>query len=219
MLKQKSNVTSILPYLCSLLISFRAKLVRSEQNRRAYQQRTRDRSKLVPTWPNIPRVVHQQAAFLLPTNSHFFKKEYRLGGKICDDDALAIWDSSPPYAISSASLGSVGLEVIIDRVHGRHLREQYQDEARRLERYRNADDDDILKEIDCDVHRYLAAWNTLRLALQLRPESPIDHTMGHHLLQWKARRIVDLLNDWKVVKKGRSQSTFSLHFSNRWSKY
>ncbi len=89
----------------------------------------------------------------------------------------------------------MGLEVIVDRVHGRHLREQHQAEVQRLDRYRKGSDDDILREIDSDIHQYLVAWKDLKLALQLRPVSPIDHTMGHHLLQWKARRIVDLLAD------------------------
>ena len=72
-------------------------------------------------------------------------------------------------------------------------------------------------EIDLDIQQYLAAWKELKLLLQLRPKSPIDHTMGHLLFQWKARRIVDLLADWKVVKKGRSKGAFPCHFTNRWT--
>ena len=195
-------------------------MLRKEQNRRAYQQRMQGRSKVLPTWPTIPHAVHQQGSIPLPTDSHFFKTEFRYRGDVSDDDALAKWDHFPLHSpVSAASFGEVGLEVTIDRIHGRRLREQYHFEDRRVQRYRETSNDAILAEIDRDICQYLAAWKELKNLLQLRPKSPIDHTMGHLLLQWKARCITDLLADWKVLKKGGSISTFSLHFSNRWSKY
>lgn len=120
--------------------------------------------------------------------------------------------------MNSASFGSAGRDIIVDRVHGRHLREQYHSEVRRLSRYREgSSDDELLTEISRDICQYLVAWKELNSQLQLRPKSPIDYTMGHHLLQWKARRITDLLVDWKMAKKGRSTGAFVTHFTNRWS--
>lgn len=203
-----------------LIDHFSAKLLRSEQNRRAYQQRTRHKSKVLPTWPTIPKAVHEQGSVPLPKSSHFFKNEFRQRVDVSNDDALAIWDQPPPYSGISASFGSVGLEITVDRVHGRHLRQQYHSELRRLDRYRDGDgDDELLAEIDRNICQYLVAWKELKSYLQLRPKSPIDYTMGHHLLQWKARRITDLLVDWKIAKKGRSTGAFIAHFANRWTNY
>ena len=136
-----------------------------------------------------------------------------------DDNALAKWDCYPPYATPLASFGTNGLELVVDRVHGWRLRAQYHSEARRIQHYETASDDDILAEIDRDIQANLKAWKELNSMLQIRPASPVDHAMGHHLLQWKARRLVDLLEDWKVVKKGRSNRAFYLHFARRWSQY
>lgn len=211
---------SVISTLLSAKHCSRAKLLRKEQNRRAYSLRTQDRSKLLPTWPTIPQAVHEQSSLPLPTHSHFFKQEFRYREDVSDVDALAKWDRLPPYSAKSASFGSVALDVTVDRIHGRRLREQYHYEVRRLERYRSRlNDDEILAEIDHDICQYFATWMELKVFLQLRPKSPIDHTMGHLLLQWKARRITDLLADWKVAKKGCSKGAFMTHFTDRWSKY
>lgn len=204
---------------CSLEYCSSAKLLRKEQNRHAYQKRIEGKSKLVPTWPTIPRVVHQQGALPLPTSSRFFKNEFRVRNDVSDDDTLAKWDHYPPYATPLASFGTNGLELVVDRLHGWRLRAQLHFETWRLRQYEESSDDEILAGIDRDIQANLRAWKELSLMLQMRPDSPVDHTMGHHLLQWKARHIVDLLADWKVLKKGRVNRPFNTHFINRWSKY
>ncbi|KAF8170967.1 hypothetical protein BJ912DRAFT_933030 [Pholiota molesta] len=194
----------------------RAKLLRREQNKRAYQRRTENKSKLAPTWPAIPRALRQQAALPLPRQSHFFLLEYRTREEISDDDVLAKWDFYPPYHIPHGSIGGGGLDAIIDRVHGRRLREQYQYEACRLQRYEKSTDTQILQEIDRDIHTYLTSWEELKHILDGTNLSHVDRKMGEHQMQWKARRVVDLLEDWKAVKKGRVDYAFTCLYTARW---
>lgn len=114
------------------------------------------------------------------------------------------------------SIGNGRLEAIVEQVHGRRLREQYQHEVRRLRHYEISSDTQILEEIDRDINTYLTTWNELKRILRTLPPSHINHTMGEHLLQWKARRIVDLLEDWRVVKQGRVNHNFTCLFNTRW---
>ncbi|KAF8170554.1 hypothetical protein BJ912DRAFT_933217 [Pholiota molesta] len=193
-----------------------AKALRQEQNKRAYQKRTQEKSKLSPTWPSIPRALRDQAALPIPQKSHFFLLEYRSREEVSDQDPLAKWDYYPPYHVPHGTIAGGGLEAIVDRVHGRRHLEQRQHEAQRLQRYNKGTDDQILAEIGRDINTYLTSWNELRNILKTMPYSDIDHTMGEHLKHWKARRVVDLLQDWKVVKKGRANGAFECHYANRW---
>ena len=206
-------------FMCSYM-TCRAKILRREQNRRAYQTRTQHKSRLTPTWSTVPRAIRDQGSTPLPVLSNFFKTEFRSRQQVSDDDALASWDYYPPYHSSGESNRT--LSVIIERAHGRRLREQYQSESLRLQRFNDGTDDDILTEIDRDINTYLTSWNELDAILRA-PSSDqmahIDLIMGKHLLQWKARRVVDLLADWKAAKKGRSKQAFKVLFSNRWSQY
>lgn len=96
------------------------------------------------------------------------------------------------------------------------MREQYQHEARRLRCYEKSSDTQILQEIDRNIHTYLTSWHELKNILKTLPPSDVDHTMGKHLMQWKARRVVDLLEDWKMVKKGCVNDSFTCLFTTRW---
>lgn len=169
------------------------------------------------TWPNIPCALRQQAALALPRESHFFRLEFRTREEVSDTDALAKWDFYPPYETSDDLIGTAKLEWIVERVHGRRLREQHQHEVRRLQRYDKLSDTEFMQEIDRDINTYLTSWHELRRILKTLPSnSHMDRTMGESLMQWKARRVVDLLEDWKVVKKGRADSQFICHFNTRW---
>jgi hypothetical protein len=192
------------------------KILRREQNKRAYLRHTADKIRLAPTWPTIPSAVRQQAALPLPKQSHFFRLEYRTQEEISDTDSLAKWDFYPPYNMPDGSIGNGRLEAIVEQVHGRRLREQYQHEVRCLRCYEISSDTQILEEIDRDINTYLTTWNELKHILRTLPPSHINHTMGEHLLQWKARRIVDLLEDWRVVKQGRVNHNFTCLFHTCW---
>jgi hypothetical protein len=192
-----------------------AKTLRSLQNRRAYEKRTEKAHTVTPSWPKIPRALRQQAAIPLPLTSHWFRLEARSQEEASEDDRLAVWEYHPPYRVAHGSIGGGGLEAVSDGVHGRRYRIQQQFEAKRLRRFDKMTDDEMLIEISDHIKANLAEWARLQ-ELNKTLSSHIDQVMGNHLGQWKARLVIDLLEDWRAVKKGRKNDAFYVLFANRW---
>lgn len=176
--------------------------IRSAQNRRAYERRTTHKSKLKATWQRIPAGLKEQGCLPLPKNSHFFVQEVRSRDTPSSSDPLAVWDDFPPYASSSQSLSKSNLQALVERLHARQYLLQKHHEMDRISRFRSATCvDNCLEEIARDIDSLIAEWKILRALITGFSEATVDHTVGALHMQWKARRVVNLLEDWKAFKK------------------
>ena len=54
----------------------------------------------------------------------------------------------------------------------------------------------------------------LKTVVKKFKSSKIDFAMGSHLLQWKAWRIIALVEDWKALKAGNDM--FIIEYTKRW---
>lgn len=193
-----------------------AKALRSAQNRRAYEKRTAHISKLKPTWPRIPPALKKLGKLPIPNHSHFFLTETRGNDTPCSEDGLAIWDDFPPYSMTSNNLCGSRLEALVERLHGRQFSYHKAYEADRISKIQLSDCvNDNLKLIDKDIGTLLAEWNILRSLLKSFPRGTVDHTIGHVHMQWKSRRVLALLDDWKALKKEGTDGIMTL-YCTRW---
>ena len=83
-------------------------------------------------------------------------------------------------------------------------------------RYKTLSNIIFLQEIHAEISKYILEWTTLNKLLKTTILAHVDSAMGRTLLEWKARRVMDLLGDWKAVKKGQDSDEFIILYSNRW---
>jgi hypothetical protein len=151
----------------------------------------------------------------LPTTSPLFQQEFYRQEEVTEADHLAHWERFPPYHPSSLVIHH-GISGFLDLIQGRRRRAQYQYEELRLGRYRNTSNPVFLQEIHSEITKLVSEWLELNKLLKTTNLTDIDSTMGRSLLEWKARRVVDLIADWKAVKKGRDGDDFIILYTNRW---
>lgn len=203
-------------YSDNLLILSSAKAIRSAQNQRAYQRRIAHKSTVKANWPRIPAKLKNLGMVPIPRGAHFFIQEARTQDVPRSDDPLGIWDDFPPYASTYEPLGKASIEALIERLHGRQYRYQKHQEITRISRFRSAECiNDTFQEIAQDINSLFAEWKILRALLKTFPEESLDHTVGHLHMQWKSRRVLDLLEDWKALKKDGIDG-FMTVYCNRW---
>ena len=104
----------------------------------------------------------------------------------------------------------------LELIQGRRLHAQYQYEELRLVRYKTMSEPVFLQEIHAEITKWVLEWSELNKLLKTTAFSDVDCKMGRSLLEWKARRVMDLLADWKAAKKGRNGDQFIILYSNRW---
>jgi len=191
--------------------------IRRAQNQRAYERRKSPKTYLVAPLPNIPRSlrVMSRSAFPIMKTSPLFQQEFRRRDEITQDDHLAHWDNFPPYHSSSLST-ACGMPGFLELIQGRRLHAQYQYEELRLVRYKTMSEPVFLQEIHAEITKWVLEWSELNKLLKTTAFSDVDCKMGRSLLEWKARRVMDLLADWKAAKKGRNGDQFIILYSNRW---
>ncbi|KIM37572.1 hypothetical protein M413DRAFT_30770 [Hebeloma cylindrosporum] len=180
-----------------------AKVIRRAQNQRAYEKRKQNsKAYLVAPLPNIPRPlrVMSQSMFPIMKTSPLFQQEFRRREEITQDDHLAHWDNSPPYHSSSLST-TYGMSGFLELIQGRRLRAQYQYEELRLVRYKTASEQVFLQEINAEIAKWVLEWSELNKLLKTARFVDVDCKLGRSLLDWKARRVMDLLADWKAFSK------------------
>ena len=192
---------------------FRGKKLRSEQNRRAYKHRHEGPYKGSLRLPYIPTFVSALAALPLPRTSPLFRMHYHDEDDIAEDDALVIWEHSPPYS-DSQCVEQRNLEETSTQLHGRRLRLQLELENSRLTRFNRLPLEEFMAEVHGDLVEHLTQCKNLKEHLKQFTALSTDHIMGTHLLQWKARRVIDLGVDWKALKQGNFK--FLSVYGDRW---
>jgi hypothetical protein len=156
-----------------------------------------------------------RSTFPIIKTSPLFQQEFRRRDEITQDDHLAHWDHFPPYHSSSLST-AYGISGFLELVQGRRLRAQYQYEERWLVRYKTTSEPVFQQEIHAEITKWVLEWSELNKLLKTPSLTDVDCKMGRSLLEWKAHRVMDLLADWKAVKKGRDSDQFIILYSNRW---
>jgi len=106
------------------------------------------------------------------------------------------------------------IEETLVKLHGRRMRLQLELENARLPRFNRLPLEDFMAEVHTDLLHYLMQCRELKDTLKSLKAPGIDYTLGAHLLQWKARRVVSLVEDWKGLKQGNYK--FLTVYSDRW---
>jgi len=151
----------------------------------------------------------------LPTTSPLFQQEFYHREEVTEADTLAHWEKSPPYHSSSLVI-THGISGFLQLIQGRRRHAQYQYEELRLVRYRNMSNLVFLQEIHSEITKLVLEWSKLNKLLKATNLTDFDSTMGRSLLEWKARRVMDLIADWKAVKKGCDGNNFVILYTNHW---
>ena len=74
----------------------------------------------------------------------------------------------------------------------------------------------FLQEIHAEITKWVQEWSELNKLLKTSNLLNVDLRMGKGLLEWKARRVMDLLVDWKAAKKGQDSNKFITLYTDRW---
>lgn len=156
-----------------------------------------------------------RSTFLTLEVSALFQKEFCRQDEISDDNHLAHWDHFPPYH-SSSLLATYGMSGFLKLLQGRRFRAQHQYEEDRLVRYKIMSESVFLQEIHAEITKWVQEWSELNKLLKTSNLLNVDLRMGKGLLEWKARRVMDLLADWKAAKKGRDSNKFITLYTDRW---
>ena len=194
------------------------KVIRCAQNQRTYEKRKRSsQAYLVAPLPNIPRSlrVMSQSTFPIMKMSPLFQQEFRRQDEITQDDHLAHWDKFPPYHSSSLST-AYRISGFLELIQGWRLHAQYQYEELRLVCYKTTSELVFLQEIHAEITKCMLEWSELNKLLKTAGFSDVDCKMGRSLLEWKACHVMDLLANWKAVKKGQDSDKFIILYTNRW---
>lgn len=194
-----------------------ARAIHSAQNWCAYERHTVHTSKLKATWQHLPHGLKEQGDLPLPTNAHFFIQGIWSGDTPGGSDPLAIWDDFLPYTGSSQPLGRSNLEVLCKRLHARQYLLQKHHEMNQIPHFRGAICiDTCLGEITHDIDSLVSEWKILHAILKDFSGGTIDHTIGLLHMQWKAWRVVHLLEDWKVFKKNGMDGFLEVYCEQWW---
>jgi len=196
-----------------LMNEYRGKMLRSEQNRRAYKNRHEGPYKGSLRLPYVPTFVTALAALPLPRTSPLFRMHYHDEDDIAEDDTLVIWEHPPPYS-DPRCVEQKNLEETSTQLHGRRMCLQLDLENSRLAHFNRLPREEFMAEIHGDLVDHLTQCKDLRKLLNQFEALSTDHIMGTHLLQWKARRVVDLVVDWKALK--HDQFKFVTVYGDRW---
>lgn len=150
-------------------------------------------------------------------HAHFFLLELKTTDAPGKEDPLAIWDDFPPYSSPFGdTLNKARLETLIERLHARQYTYHKSYEIDRLAQFRASNNaDDNLKDVDREINTNLLEWKILCSILKTFRDDSIDYAVGHLHMQWKARRVMALLEDWKALKKDGIDG-FMVLYCNRW---
>ena len=200
------------PYVCS------KKVIQRAQNQHAYEKcKTSSKTYLIAPLPNIPwsLYVMSWSTFPIMKTLPLFQQEFRCQDEITQDDHLAHWDNFPPYHSSSLST-AYGISGFLELIQRQRLHAQYQYEELWLVHYKTMSEPVFLQEIHAKITKCVLEWSELNKLLKTAGFGDVNCKMGRSLLKWKAHHVMDLLADWKAVKKGQDSDQFIFLFTNHW---
>ncbi|KAG6905141.1 hypothetical protein DXG01_004558 [Tephrocybe rancida] len=199
----------------------RCKELRKAQNNRAYckKQTLSTAAATVPSTLQLPTLsleLLELAEFRMPTSRIFslaMESSGAFEGSNFDDSVLADWDSPPPHRLLPPD---VNIDKFRDALLGYRMRRQKEMEVERLRRYESEPLRDFATEVHAELMDCHAQWEGLRRDLEKYHKGGNDRVLGLGLLEWMARRICHLENDFHSLRRGLDQ--FLGVFVDRWSK-
>lgn len=201
-----------------------AKTLRVEQNRRAYIRR-REAQKLTQALklelPPIPNRMRQLALRHVPMNMPRYKRGYESDIPIEEDEDYAQFLHLPPYIISDelkeGGWARVGLivqgkrEKALKNLEIKRLTEQYNRQKRRT----------FCETLHSDILQHLDGWRDLCTAVdRMRSRYLCEWvtTMGLQILQWEARLVMNMIEDFESVRCEEEDDKYIQVFLKRWER-
>ena len=172
--------------------SFRGKLAR----RQHYYRQQNTVSSTSDHFPSLPARIMSLATLPLPTTTLFHEA---LQNEL-DETELSQWDLLQTYLSPSVSQNSdIYNTNLVDVLHGCRLRIQKDEATARFKIFRNHG---LRGSIVREAQLVLSEWEAVGSALRNLKGGTCHHTMAHHLLQWKSRKLYVLRKDWDALELG-----------------
>jgi hypothetical protein len=176
-------------------MTYRGKLAR----RQHYYRQQNTASSTSDHFPILPTSVMSLATLPLPTTSLFREA---LQNEL-DETELSQWDLLQTYLSPGLSQNSdIYNANLVDVLHGRRLRIQKDEATVRFKIFRNGGRDGLRGSIVEEAQSVLTQWEAVESALENLEGGTCHHTMAHHLLQWKSRKLLVLRKDWDALELG-----------------
>jgi hypothetical protein len=177
------------------LITYRGKLAR----RQNYYRQHNTTSSTSDHFPILPASVMSLATLPLPATTLFHEAVQNE----LDETELPQWDLLQTYLSPGHSQNSdIYNANIVDVLHGRRLRIQKDEATARFKIFRNNGRDGLHSSIVEEAQLVLTEWEAVGSALRNLEGGTCHHTMAHHLLQWKSRKLCVLRKDWEALELG-----------------
>jgi hypothetical protein len=177
------------------LIPYRGKLAR----RQHYYRQQNSASSTSDHFPILPASVMSLATLPLPASTLFHEA---LQNEL-DETELSQWDLLQTYLSPSLSQNSdIYNANLVDVLHGRRLRIQKDEATARFKIFQNHGLDTLRASIVEEAQLVLKEWEAFGSALRNLEGGTCHHTMAHHLLQWKSRKLYVLRKDWDTLELG-----------------
>jgi hypothetical protein len=120
-----------------------------------------------------------------------------------DETELSQWDLLQTCLSPGLSQNSdIYNANLVDVLHGRRLRIQKDEATVRFKIFRNGGRDGLRGSIVEEAQSVLTQWEAVESALGNLEGGTCHHTMAHHLLQWKSRKLRVLRKDWDALELG-----------------
>lgn len=178
------------------------KTARKEQNRRAYMRAHGRKTGLsTPTEQTTPLDVYSQANFTLPDSS-LFHQALRSADEL-DESEFIIWDALPPYSQTpppDTQRERAYTENLGDVMHGRRLRLQRDDQARRWERVASREREAVRAEIIGKIAAGQQRWRALTSTLDGFQGCARHLSVAQINLHWEARLICSLEYELRALE-------------------
>jgi hypothetical protein len=139
----------------------------------------------------------------LPDPTSYFFAQAHSSAENLDESDLGKWDSEPPYPATLVAMdppGEVYTQRLIEVMHGRRLRQQGECDQARNEQCVGMSSEKRREVIACELKTALEQWRRLDGLLSEYRGSDREVLMANHLLQWQARTICHLRDQWELLR-------------------
>jgi hypothetical protein len=149
-----------------------------------------------------------------------FKQGYESDSPMEEDEDYSQFTQPPPYRIS-LSLQDSGLQATSILLQGKREKALHMLEIKRLiEQYKRLDLAAFQQAIHADIVQHLDNWKGLCETVDKSCSGwkPWNREMGKHFLQWEARLIANLVQDWEAISGGEDNDRYISVYLARWDR-
>src|ERR1700722_4445789 len=178
---------------------FSARSSKSTRNHAAYKKLHGRQGSETPRIPALPSQLVSLALLPLPDPRSFFFAQALQSAAPLDESDLGRWDSDPPFPEASYVPSELYMERLIDVMHGRRLRQQGERDRAREVQCMGMSSVERQATISLELKTVLEEWRRLNSFLPEYRVSVWEVRMAEHLLQWRARTVYHLKEQWEAV--------------------